>query len=145
VSGPVQKLVAVGGGPVVWIAALAMNRAFRHRTLEVTVLDTGAAPDAPPGFWTLPSQRGIHDMIGLRESDLLRTGASFKFGTEHRGWSGDDSRFMHAHAEIGTDIEGMPFYKYLQLAAMAGRAEKPADYSVAAIAASLGRVARPKE
>jgi tryptophan halogenase len=146
VSGPVQKLIAVGGGPVAWIAALAMNRAFRHRKLEVTVLDTGAEPDAPLGYWTLPSQRGIHDMIGVREGDLLkRTGASFKFGTEHRGWSGVDSRFLHAHAEIGTDVEGMPFYKYLQLAAMSGRGEKPADYSVAAIAASLGRFARPKE
>jgi tryptophan halogenase len=39
----------------------------------------------------------------------------------------------------------MPFYKYLQLAAMAGRAEKPADYSVAAIAAAHARFARPKE
>lgn len=145
-SGPVQRVVAVGGGPLAWIAALALNRAFRHRKLDVTVLDTGPGHDAPLGYWTLPSQRGMHDMIGVRESDLLkRTGASFKFGTEHRGWGGGDSRFLHAHAEIGTDIEGMPFYKYLQLAAMAGRPEKPVDFSVAAIAAGLGRFARPKE
>jgi tryptophan halogenase len=146
VSGPVQRVIVVGGGPDAWIAALALNRAFRHRKLDVAVLDIGPAPDVPLGYWTLPSQRGMHDMIGVRESDLLkRTGASFKFATEHRGWNGGDSRFLHAHAEIGTDIEKIPFYKYLQLAAMAGRAEKPADFSVAAIAAPLGRFARPKE
>ena len=143
---PVQRLVVLGGGPEAWIAALALNRAFRHRNLEVTVVDIGPDPNAPLGYWTLPSQRGIHDMIGLRESDLLkRTGASFKFGTEHRGWNGGDSRFLHAHAEIGNEIEGMPFYKYLQMAAMSGRAEKPADFSVSAIAAGLGRFARPME
>ncbi len=145
-SAPVKRLVAVGSGPVAWIAALALNRAFRHRKLEVTVLDTGPEPDAPLGYWTLPSQRGIHGMIGLRESDLVkRGGATFKLASEFLRWSGDDSRFLHAHAEIGTDIEGMPFYKYLQLAAIAGRAEKPADYSVASIAAAQARFARPKE
>ena len=145
-SRPVRRLVAVGSGPLVWIAALAMNRAFRHRKLEVTVLDTGPEPDSPVGYWTLPSQRGIHDMIGLRESELVkRAGATFKFACEYLQWSGGDSRFLHAHAEIGTDIEGMPFYKYLQLAAMAGHAEKPADFSVSAIAAGHARFARPKE
>jgi tryptophan 7-halogenase len=145
-SRAVRRVVAVGGGPVAWIAALALNRAFRHLKLEVTVLDTGADPESPVGYWTLPSQRGIHDMIGLRESELVkRTGASFKFASEYVQWSGSASQFVHAHAEIGTDIEGMPFYKYLQLAAMAGRAEKPADFSVSAIAAGLARFARPKD
>jgi tryptophan 7-halogenase len=145
VTGSVQRLVVVGGGAEAWTTAIALGRAFRHRKLEVTVLDTGPTPDAPIGYWTVPSQRGVNAMIGVRESDLLRIGASFKLATEHRGWGGGDSRFLHAHAEIGTDIEGMPFYKYLQLAAITGRADKPEHYSVAAIASGLARFARPKE
>lgn len=141
----VQRLVVVGGGAAAWTAASALSRAFRHRKLEVTVLDTGPPPDAPVGYWTLPSQRGVHGMIGVREGDLLRTGATFKLATEHRGWSSGDSRFLHAHAEIGADIDGMPFYKYLQLAGLTGRPYKPEHYSVAAIAAGLSRFARPKE
>lgn len=141
----VQRLVVVGGGAVAWISAIALSRAFRHRKLEVTVLDTGPSSDAPIGYWTLPSQRAVHGMIGVREGDLLRTGASFKLATEHRAWSSGDSRFLHAHAEIGSDIESMPFYKYLQLAGITGRAYKPEHYSVAAIAANLSRFARPKE
>jgi tryptophan 7-halogenase len=145
VTVPVQRLVVVGGGAVAWIAAIALGRAFRHRKLDVSVLDIGPASDAPLGYWTVPSQRGVHGMIGVREADLLKTGATFKLGSEHRGWSGGDSRFVHAHADIGTDIENMPFYKYLQLAAMTGRADKPEHFSVAAIAAGLSRFARPKE
>jgi tryptophan halogenase len=141
----VQRLVVVGGGAVAWTAAIALSRALRHRKLEVTVADTGPAPDAPVGYWTLPSQRAVLGMIGLREGDLLRTGASFKLAAEHRAWNGGESRFVHAHAEIGTDIENMPFYKYLQLAAISGRAHKPEHYSVAAIAAGLSRFARPME
>lgn len=142
---PVRRLVVVGGGAIAWTAAIALGRALRQRKLEVTVVDTGPSPDAPIGYWTLPSQRAVHAMIGVREADLLRTGATFKLGTEHRAWNGAASRFLHAHAEIGTDIEGMPFYKYLQLAAMTGREDKPEHYSVAAIAAGLSRFARPQE
>jgi len=142
---PVQRLVVVGSGATAWTAAIALHRALRQRKLEVTVIDTGPSADAPIGYWTLPSQRAVHAMIGVREADVLRTGATFKLGTEHRAWSRGDSRFLHAHAEIGTDIEGMPFYKYLQLAAMTGREDRPEHYSVAAIAAGLSRFARPKE
>jgi tryptophan halogenase len=142
---PVKRVVVVGGGSASWIAAIGLYRAFRHRQVEVTVLDTGASPDAPLGHWTLPSQRAIHGMIGVREADLLRIGASFRLGSEHRGWNGADSRFLHVHGDIGTEIQKMPFYKYLQLAAMSGRNEKPEHFSVAAVAASAARFARPKE
>jgi tryptophan halogenase len=123
-----------------------MLRALRHRKLAVTVLDTGPAPDAPLGFWTLPSQRGVHTMLGIRETDLLfRTGATFKLATEYLEWGGARGRFLHAHGEIGTNIGGMPFYKYLQKVAIDGHPESPEKYSIAAIAANMTRFARPRE
>lgn len=143
---PVQRLVVVGGGAVAWIAAIALTRAFRHRKLEVTVLDPGPARDTPLGYWTLPSQRGVHTMIGVSERDLLlRTGATFKLATEYLGWGGERSGFLHAHGEIGTDVAGSPFYKYLQLLAISGQPQSPERYSLAAIAAAMGRFARPRE
>ena len=145
-SRPVRRLVAVGSGPVVWLAALSMLRAFRHRMLAVTVLDTGPAPDAPIGYWTLPSQRGMHALLGIRETDLLmRTGATFKLASEHLEWGGARSRFLHAHGEIGTQIGATPFYKYLQKVAIDGHPESPEKFSVAAIAANMARFARPRE
>jgi tryptophan halogenase len=139
----IGRIVILGGGPVAWLAAAALARAFRHRKLEVIVVDSGPSRDAPIGRWTLPSQRGMHALIGIREVDFMRrTGATFKLASEHVGWQGD-GRFLHAHGDIGSDLGETPFYKYLLIQRLAGRSEKCEDYSVAAVAARLGRFARP--
>ena len=41
-NGTVSHVVVVGANSAGWIAACALRRAFRHRGLEVTVVDTGA-------------------------------------------------------------------------------------------------------
>jgi len=144
VNSAVRNVAIVGGGPVAWIAAAALKRAFRHRELEVVVVDCGNSHDAPVGRWTLPSQRGMHALIGIKEVDFLRrTGATFKLATEHHGWHGAGSRFMHPHGDIGWKLGATPFYKYLLIQQLGGHDENPEDYSLAAIAARLGRFARP--
>jgi tryptophan 7-halogenase len=140
----ITRVIVVGGGSVAWLAAAGLRRAFRKRGVDVLVVDTGLPSDAPVGRWTLPSQRGMHGLLGIPEADLFRrTGATFKLATEHVGWQGDGSHFLHAHGDIGTDIAGTPFYKYLVLQAINGRVDSPENYSLAAVAARTGRFARP--
>ena len=140
----VTRVVVVGGGAVAWLAAAGLRRAFRKRGVEVLVVDTGMPSDAPVGRWTLPSQRGMHGLLGIPEADLLRrTGTTFKLATEHVGWQGEGSHFFHAHGDIGTDIAGTPFYKFLVQQALNGQPESPENFSLAAVAARLGRFARP--
>lgn len=143
-SGPVKRVAVVGSDSVAWIAAMALRRAFRHRELEVTVVDTATAVSHPRGRWTLPSQRGMHAMLGIQEADFIgATGATFKLATEHRGWQGEGSRFMHAHGELGSELSGTAFYKYLLNQAIEGHVASADDYSLATVAARLGRFARP--
>lgn len=140
----VERVAIVGGGASAWLSAAALKRAFRHRALQVTVVDCGCPPDAPLARWTLPSLRGIHGLLGIKEPEFVRhTEATFKLAAEHRGWQGEASRFMHAHGEIGSDLGGTPFYKYLLQQALAGRAESAEVYSLAAVAARSGRFAQP--
>jgi tryptophan halogenase len=140
---PIRRVVVVGSDAIAWVAAVALARAFRHRQIDVRVLEAPTA-DVPPGRWTLPSQRGMHALLGIPESDLVqRTGATFKLATEHVGWQGDGSRFLHAHGEIGRKVAGVPFFKQLLGEMLRGRAESPSNYSLAASAAALGRFARP--
>jgi tryptophan halogenase len=140
----IMRVVVVGGGAVAWLAAAGPRRAFRKRGVDVLVVDTGMPADAPVGRWTLPSQRGMHGLLGIPEADLIRrTGATFKLATEHVGWQGDGSHFLHAHGDIGADIAETPFYKYLVMQAINGRAESAEVYSLAATAARTGRFARP--
>jgi len=140
----VRSVAIVGGGTTAWLCAAALRRALHHRGLDVLVLDPGRCADDPIGRWTLPSLRSIHTLLGMKESDLVRrTGATFRLGSEHRGWQGDASRFVHVHGEIGIDINGVPFHKYLVRGALEGHTENLEDYSLAAVAARTGKFARP--
>jgi tryptophan halogenase len=139
----IRRVVVVGNGSEAWIAAAGLTRAFRARPIDVRVVETEAEP-GPVGWWTLPSQRGIHGLLGINEPHFLQhTGATYRLATEHRGWQGDGSGFLHAHGDIGVELDGTPFYKYLQREARAGRPASADGYSVAGAAARLGRFARP--
>jgi tryptophan halogenase len=143
VNGAIGKIAVVGDGAVAWIAASGLLRALRNRPLEVWVVGSGGG-QAPAGYWTLPSQRGMHGLLGMPEPDFLQqTGSTFRLGSEHRGWQGEGSRFLHAHGDIGTDLGGTPFYKYLQAEAVDGRPTLPEYWSLAGAAARQGRFARP--
>lgn len=139
----VRTVVVAGSGIEAWIAAAGLRRAFREQPLEVTVV---GAPVSTPcvARWTLPSQRGMHALLGLAEAALMvQSGATFKLASEHAGWQGKGSRFVHAHGEIGTAIGDAPFYKLLLSEALAGRPHPADAYSLAGTAARLGRFARP--
>jgi len=139
----VKRVVIVGSGSEAWLTAAALQVAFKHLKLDVCVVETQAARDVL-GRWTLPSSRGIHGLLGIKEADFVRaTNATFKLATEHCGWQGEGSRYLHAHGEIGSDLSGTPFYRYLAMqASMRGEAD-PEQYSLAAAAARRGRFARP--
>jgi tryptophan halogenase len=86
----------------------------------------------------------MHSMLGINEADFLAAGAAtYRLASEHRGWQGEGSRFMHAHGELGSELSGTPFYKYLLNEALEGRAVSGEDFSVATLAARQGRFARP--
>lgn len=139
-----SRVVIVGNESVAWLAAACLRQAFRHRGIEVAVVDVVQREDVPLGHWTLPSLRAIHGLIGIREADLVaRTNATFKLASEHRRWQSETSSFLHAHGEIGAPFEGVPFYKYLLMRQLAGHSESPDRYSLAAAAARRGRFARP--
>ena len=94
-SGMIRSVVVAGAGSVAWITAAGLKRAFRANALDVCVVD-GGPEDSPVGWWTLPSQRGIHALLGINEAHFLRqTGSTFKLATEHRNWQGDGSAFVH--------------------------------------------------
>lgn len=138
------RVAVVGGGAPAWLAAASLARALRHRDVRVTVIDTGDA-DSPAGDWTLPSSRGMHKLLGIREGDFLRvTGASFRLGSEHQGWQGEGSGFVHSHGSIGKDLQGVPFYKLLLGRRIAGERLPTDVFSLASAALRMGRFARPE-
>jgi tryptophan halogenase len=139
-----RKCVVVGSGVEAWTVAAGLRRAFRTRPLEVCIVPTGDPAISRVGRWTLPSQRGMHALLGIAEPECMaQCGATFKLASEHLGWQGKGSRFLHAHGEIGADIGGAPFYKVILREALAGQPHPAETFSLAGTAARLGRFARP--
>jgi tryptophan halogenase len=140
----VKRIAIVGAGSIGWLAACALKRALRHRELDVCVVGQGSPATEPRTRWTLPSLRGFHALLGVAEPEFLRAAdATFRLGSEHRHWQGDASAFIHAHGDLGADLSGTPFYKYLLHQALSGRPFAPEEFSLAALAGLSGRFARP--
>ena len=60
---------------------------------------------------------------------MRATGATFKLATEHLGWQGEGSRFLHAHGEIGADIgRARRSTNICSARRSAGSAERPEDF-----------------
>lgn len=142
-SAPRQVAILGDGGPVAWLAALALKRAFKHLDLGVAVLEEAGLHSA--GCVTLPSLRSLHALCGVDERAFVRaTGAGFRLGSAYSGWNSDGGDFLHVHGEMGSPLGGPPFYKHLiDRRLRAGRANRPEAYSLAAMAAQAGRFARP--
>ena len=86
----IRSVVVAGSGPVAWISAAGLLRAFAQRKLDVCVVNTGGSRGQGVGRWTLPSQRGMHALLGIAEPHFVQhTGATYKLASEHLGWQGE--------------------------------------------------------
>jgi tryptophan halogenase len=146
VNGTKREILVVGGGTAGWTVAAALARAL-GATAAVGVLDTPAAPDS--GVLgeveaAAPALGALHRLIGFDEDRLVREhGAVFRLGTEHLGFAGDDSAWLHPCGDYGATLDGVPFL-HLWLKAREADVAAPLDaYVLAAVAARRGRFARP--
>lgn len=143
---PVRSVLIVGGGTAGWMAAAGLSRAL-GRTVAVQVLDLAAGEDSGVlglADSSLPGLRAFHALIGLDEDALVRrTGATFKLGTRFEGWSGDGSTYIHPLGDYGATLDGVAFNQLWMRLAADGAAGPLEAYSLAALAARLGRFARP--
>jgi tryptophan halogenase len=139
-------MLIVGGGTAGWMAAAGLSRAL-GRTVSVQVLDLPGLADSgvlAAAESSLPALRAFHALIGLEEDALVRrTGATFKLGTRFEDWTGDGSAYLHPLGDYGATLDGVPFNQLWMRLSEAGAAEPLAAYSLAAVAAGLGRFARP--
>ena len=141
---PIRSVLIVGGGTAGWMTAAALGVALRGRC-EIRLLepaesgeDTGVLLGAES---TLPALRAFHGLLGLDEDRLVAsTGATFKLGAELIGWSGADGGYINPHGEFGATLDGVAFH---DLWAAQPDGEPLEQFSLAAVAARLGRFVRP--
>lgn len=134
-----RSIVIAGGGVVGWMTAAALAR-FTPM-MRVTVIDCPVDDAATQA--TLPAFRDFHALIGLDEHEMLaRCGGTMRLGTRFADPARPDG-YLHAFGDVGLDVGGVAFYQLWLRARAAGQQVDLDDYNLAAIAATMGRFARP--
>lgn len=97
----VRRILVVGGGTAGWITAGVLASRFPRRGedgVSVTLVESRQQPPIGVGEGTWPTIRGTLKQIGVTESDFLREcDASFKQGTQFRGWVGGGAADSYYH------------------------------------------------
>jgi len=138
------SIVIVGGGLAGWMAAAALACEFKHHAGKVSVVECAEDELIDLSGEALPATRLFLEKLGIDESQFVRqTNATFKLGTEFAGWPAPGSTFFHPFGQFGTSIDSLGFHQcWFKLRQHSEDAPLP-EYSLAAVAASLGRFARP--
>jgi len=138
------SIVIVGGGLAGWIAAAALAGEFKHHAGRVSVVECGEDEPLDLSEEALPATRLFLERSGIDEDEFVRqTKATFKLGTEFTGWPAPESAFFHPFSQFGTSIETLGFHQCWFKLRRHGAGAPLGEYSLTAVAASLGRFARP--
>jgi tryptophan halogenase len=138
------SIAIVGSGLAGWMAAAALACEFKHYAGKVSVVECREDDLFDLSEEALPALRLFIERLGIDESEFVRrTNATFRLGTEFADWSAPGGAFFHPFSQFGTSIETLGFHQCWFKLRQHGQGSPLGEYSLAAVAASLGRFARP--
>ncbi|HEX8239933.1 MAG TPA: tryptophan halogenase family protein [Allosphingosinicella sp.] len=145
-----MKLVILGEGLAGWAAAAMFAGTLPKPRYSVSLVPVGRSDDSLGPFGaaeaTLPSIREFHIRLGLDEEGLIRrSNAAYALGAAFSGWSSAEPTFFLPFGDIGAALETVPFHQLAGRLRAAGDEIRFGNFSVATIAAQMGRFARPSD
>ncbi len=145
-TGPLRKILVVGGGTAGWMTACALNQAVRAGGTVVELVESDDIGTVGVGEATVPTIRDFNRGLGLDEVAFIKaTQGSFKLGIEFRDWTATGTAFFHGFGDYVVN-EG-PFSTLNQWLvardAQGAAAGTLDDYHMAAVMARAGRFAAP--
>ena len=143
---PICRIVILGGGLTGWMAAAALARTLPPGRCTIHLVETsGSDPDSIGGVEsTLPAGRAFFEALGIDEDRLLCGGhGAFALGTAWSNWASAGLTYFAGFGDVGASLDGVGFHHLARRLRESGQAIRLANYSLATIAAQLGRFARP--
>ena len=144
-SGPVRKLVIVGGGSAGWMAAAAIANATKGQC-QIDLIESDAIGTVGVGEATIPYIKIFNRELGIDENTFVsKTQGSFKLGIEFINWTTGEDRYFHPFGLYGADFDKVPLYHYWLKAQAEGKASDLQDYSMCWGAAKAGKFDQPQQ
>ena len=146
-EGP-QRIAVVGGGAAAWTSAALLASRLPAASYQVEVVPVEKADHGIGEYGgaesALPPARDFHASLAMDEDRLLRAArGNFSLGIAWSGWSAPQDTYFGPFGDVGAPLDTVPFHQLV----FRRRSEKAnvrlANFSLAAIAAQLGRFARP--
>lgn len=140
-SGPVRKVAVVGRDAAVWIAAASLNRALGRAGVDVQVVELPSMLQAPDVYAAVPSIRGLHRLLGLDESIVLRAcDAVPMVGQRFSNWSQAAPPFLLAFENEPPPGGDFSFTQYWLKGRLEGLKVDLSHFGIGSAAALQGRV-----
>ena len=144
-SGPLRKIIIVGGGTAGWMAAAALSKTLENRFCEIHVVESSEIGIVGVGEATIPPILQMNRLLGLDEDEFIRkTKATFKLAIQFVDWMGDGSRYFHPFGQFGFGVGplALPHYWRRLKAERPDAAGELMDYSVTALASLADKFQR---
>ncbi|HEX8214705.1 MAG TPA: tryptophan halogenase family protein [Allosphingosinicella sp.] len=139
----IRDIVIVGGGTAGWMAAAAFARLLNGRT-EITLIESDEIGTIGVGEATIPPLIAYNNLLGIEEDEFLAaTQGTFKLGIEFVDWGAIGERYFHPFGPHGQDLRTVHFHQLYLREARRRALPDISEWSMSAMAARLGRYARP--
>jgi tryptophan halogenase len=139
-----KQIVIAGGGSAGWMTAAALSSMLDPKDVSITLVESDEIGTIGVGEATIPDIINFNRMLGLDEQEFMKaTNATFKLGIEFIDWGRKGDTYIHPFSVHGVDMKGIDFHNYW-LHERAGGGQHPIQqYSLCAVAASLGKFTLP--
>jgi tryptophan halogenase len=144
-TGPLDKIVIVGGGTAGWMAAAAISKFINGRPCEIHVVESSEIGIVGVGEATIPPILQMNKLLGIDEDEFIRkTKATFKLAIQFVDWMGPGTSYLHPFGQFGFSMGPLAVQHYWRRLHIEAGAAAGAllDYSIPAQAALAGKFQR---
>lgn len=145
-SGPLRKILIVGGGTAGWMAAAALSKLLEDRFCEIHVVESSEIGIVGVGEATIPPILSLNKLLGIDEDEFIRkTHGTFKLAIQFVDWMGDGSRYYHPFGQFGFGMGPLSvphYWRRLLQERDAKTAGTLDDYSLTSSASTANRFQR---